>query len=69
MLAVQAGGLEVSIYTSKAAKFASKAAQARYMHLNFQLRGGIPKDAKGLFAEIAGVVPMSAATQASPSVL
>jgi len=64
MLTVQAGGLEVSIYTSKATKFAAKAAQARYMHLNFQLPGGIPKGAKGIFAEIAGAAPMSAATQA-----
>eukprot|EP00908_Phaeocystis_cordata_P007960 Transcript_1863.p1 GENE.Transcript_1863~~Transcript_1863.p1 ORF type:complete len:812 (-),score=186.79 Transcript_1863:79-2514(-) len=63
-LDVAAGGVQISIYTAKATKFASKAAQARYMHLNFQIRAGLPKGATGLFAEIAGVQPMSAATRA-----
>ena len=63
-LDIDAGGLSLSIYTSKAAKFASQRKQAQYMHLNVQFDKGIPEGAQGIFAELAGLLPMTSATQA-----
>jgi hypothetical protein len=61
-LHVAAGGLEMSIFSSKAAKFASKKQQVKFMHLNIAFDAGIPKDATGIFAELAGVEPISPST-------
>ena len=65
-LNVEAGGLTLRIFSSKAAKFANKAQQTHYMHLNIQIEGDLAAvpDARGIFAELSGLRPMSAATSA-----
>ena len=60
----KAGDLAVSIFASEANKFASGEDKARYTHLNVDFDGGIPVGSKGIFAELAGVQPMSEATTA-----
>ena len=57
-------GLTLTIYPSKAAKFEAKREQDRNAHLNLRFEAGIPLDARGLFAELSGAVPMSEATRA-----
>lgn len=63
---VEAGGITARIFSSKAAKFAKEAQQTHYMHLNIQIEGdlGSVPDARGIFAELSGLRPMSAATGA-----
>ena len=63
---VEAGGITARIFSSKAAKFAKEAQQTHYMHLNIQIEGdlGTVPDARGIFAELSGLRPMSAATSA-----
>ena len=63
-LLVHAAGLTLTIYPSKAAKFEAKREQDRNAHLNLRFEAGIPLDARGLFAELSGAVPMSEATRA-----
>jgi len=65
-LDVEAGGITARIFSSKAAKFAKAAQQTHYMHLNIQIEGdlGSVPDARGIFAELSGLRPMSAATSA-----
>ena len=58
------GALAVTIYMEKARKFASTADQVQYEHLNVDIESGIPNDAKGIFAELAGVQTVSEATAA-----
>ena len=58
------GALAVTIYMEKARKFASTADQVQYEHLNVDIESGIPDDAKGIFAELAGVQTVSEATAA-----
>jgi hypothetical protein len=60
----KAGALAVTIYSSQATKFASDTDKAKYEHLNINFASGIPTDAKGIFAELAGVQEMSEATTA-----
>ena len=60
----KAGALAVTIYSSQATKFASGTDKAKYEHLNINFASGIPTDAKGIFAELAGVQKMSEATTA-----
>ena len=60
----KAGALAVTIYSSQATKFASGTDKAKYEHLNINFASGIPTDAKGIFAELAGVQEMSEATTA-----
>ena len=61
---IDADGLKMTVWTSKARKFTSAAEQNMYLHLNFKMEHGVPKGAKGLLAELAGDVPMSEATRA-----
>ena len=63
-MAVVAGGLRMTIWTSKAKKFTDPVEQSMYLHLNFKMEHGVPRGAKGLLAELAGDVPMSEATRA-----
>ena len=61
---LDADGLRMTIWTSKAKKFTTGAEQSMYLHLNFKMEHGVPRGAKGLLAELAGDVPMSEATRA-----
>ena len=61
---IDADGLRITIWTSKAKKFTSGAEQSMYLHLNFKMEHGVPQGARGLLAELAGDVPMSEATRA-----
>lgn len=61
---VAAGDLAFHIYSSQAMKFAGSAERAQNEHLNIRFESGLPKGAKGVFAELAGVQPMSEATNA-----
>jgi len=59
-----AGGLGLAIYSSKADKFDTPKMAKKYMHLNIKFAGGLPKDASGIFTELAGNKPVSLATKA-----
>jgi len=61
---IEAGGLAMTIFSAKAAKYLNPKLQAKYMHLNLKLQHSIPKGAKGIFAELAGVQPMTPSTEA-----
>ena len=61
---IDADGLRITVWTSKAKKFTSGAEQNVYLHLNFKMEHGIPQGGRGLLAELAGDVPMSEATRA-----
>ena len=61
---IDADGLRMTVWTSKAKKFTSGAEQSMYLHLNFKMEHGVPQGAKGLLAELAGDAPMSEATRA-----
>ena len=61
-LDVKAGGVSVNIYPTVAKKFSSEENQTKYEHLNVEFSQGISQDAKGIFAELAGVRKMSEAT-------
>ena len=61
-LDVKAGGVTVNIYPTVAKKFSSEENQTKYEHLNVEFSQGISQDAKGIFAELAGVRKMSEAT-------
>ena len=65
-LNVEAGGITARIFSSKAAKFANENQKTHYTHLNIQIEGdlGAVPDARGIFAELSGLRPMSAATSA-----
>ena len=58
----KAEALAIRIYSSGANKYAAAKDKAEYGHLNINFEGGIPPAAKGIFAELAGVAPMSDAT-------
>lgn len=60
---VRAGGVLIEIVSARAAKFAREKMQTRYKHLNLRFPRGFPGDARGLFAELAGLQPMTEATQ------
>lgn len=62
-LDVQAGGLALSIYISKAAKFTSEKDQVKFSHLNMKFDSGLPKHCSGVFAELAGLQPISHHTE------
>ena len=61
---VTAGALALNIYSSRATKYSSGADKVKYEHLNINFANGIPTDAKGIFAELAGVQDISEATMA-----
>ena len=69
VLATEAGGLSMSIYSSRAVKFYSKSGSPtkeskKYMHLNIKFDQGLPKNANGVFTELAGTKVLSEATRA-----
>ena len=59
-----AGDLTVNIFPSDATKFKAGKDKQRYEHLNIGFLSGIPRRAKGIFAELSGVQAMSEATTA-----
>ena len=62
-IVVKAGDLALSIFQERAKKFSSQANKDKYEHLNAKFLTSIPKNAKGIFAELAGVQEMSKATR------
>ena len=62
---VEINGLHLVVKASKAKKFDTVKNQQEYEHLNLHLDRGIPLavGATGMFAELAGLQPMSAATK------
>ena len=63
-MVVNADGLRMTVWTSKAKKFTDAVEQSMYLHLNFKMEHGVPQGARGLLAELAGDAPMSEATRA-----
>lgn len=61
-LTVTSGDVRFEVYSSKAAKFETVKEQFKYRHLNIRLLSGIPRGARGMFAELAGDAPMSPET-------
>ena len=69
VLTTDAGGLSMSIFSSRAVKFYSKKGSPtkeakKYMHLNIKFDQGLPKNANGVFTELAGNKVLSEATRA-----
>jgi len=64
VLATTAGGLKMSIYSSKAIKFNSSKVSNKYMHLNIKFDEGLPAGSSGVFTELAGNKKLSEATRA-----
>ena len=60
---VKVSGVEMLIKQAHATKFSDAESRSKYSHLNAQIKS-LPKSASGAFAELAGLTPMSAATQA-----
>lgn len=61
---VEGAGLSLEVVPQGALKFAKQSSlRDKYRHLNIKLLSGIPTSAEGMFAELAGVKKMSAATQ------
>merc|ERR1712166_804460 len=59
VLTTDAGGLAMSIFSSRAIKFntqkgAPTKVSKKYMHLNIKFDQGLPKGANGVFTELAG---------------
>jgi len=61
---IAAGAVEVRIFLSEAKKFTSAKDRANYAHLNVKFLNNIPRDARGIFAELAGTKAMSSGTKA-----
>tara|TARA_B110001452_G_C15218886_1_gene422547 strand:- start:1261 stop:1944 length:684 start_codon:yes stop_codon:yes gene_type:complete len=59
VLHIQSGPLAVAVFARPADKYEREEDRARFSHLNMNVEGGIPRDATGLLAEIAGNLPMS----------
>merc|ERR1711865_704840 len=69
VLTTDAGGLSMSIFSSRAIKFYSKKGSPtkvskKYMHLNIKFDQGLPKGANGVFTELAGNKVLSEAARA-----
>lgn len=66
LLSFEASGVAFEVKSASAAKFARKdAARDKYHHLNVGFESGIPPGvhATGIFAQLAGLEPMLAATK------
>jgi len=64
-ISVAAGGLELTIFISKATKFKGDKLEhdrIKYAHLNMMFDNGLPKNGKGVFAELAGMEDMTPET-------
>jgi len=57
------GGVAFTILSAKAAKYDGERGQFDYRHLNVKLDSGMPSGAKGIFAELSGAAPITAATK------
>jgi hypothetical protein len=64
VLATSAGGLLMSIYSSKAIKFNTSKVSKKYIHLNIKFDEGLPLGSTGVFTELAGSKKLSEATRA-----
>ena len=62
-LDISADGLKLTVYSSEAHKFEDEADRVEYAHLNLDFGSAIPDGATGIFAQLAGTEPMSAATE------
>ena len=56
------GGLTMRIFAEKSKKFVSPIDRIKYAHLNIDFAHHFPADARGVFAELGGIQPMSQAT-------
>jgi hypothetical protein len=56
---ITAPGMQLVIESSKAKKYDGEAAKVRWAHLDMNVHGPLPRDAKGLVAELAGLRPLS----------
>ena len=63
LLHVKAGDLRMKIYMTKATKFKSERDRVRWAHLNVNIESGLPPNSYGIFAELAGIQPLSPATK------
>merc|ERR1712072_1083645 len=57
------GNVAFTILSAKAAKYDDEGGQYRYRHLNVKLDSGMPTGATGIFAELSGAAPLTAATK------
>ena len=57
------GGVGFTILSAKAAKYDGERGQFDYRHLNVKLDSGMPAGATGIFAELSGAAPITAATK------
>lgn len=67
-LKISTGDVTMRLYSAKAAKFKTPEEQLKYTHLNIEFQGEFPASAKGIFAELAGVQPMTKGTRALTTV-
>jgi hypothetical protein len=56
---IVAAGMKLRIRSALAKKFSAEADQRLHMHLNLQLLSVLPSTSRGLFAELAGLQPLS----------
>ena len=56
--------VKMRILARAAAKFESRDERLKYFHLNLEFADALPRQATGIFAELAGTTEMSAATRA-----
>ena len=63
-LALQDGSVSLAITAAPANKFSSEEERLTHAHLNVAFAGGVPRGATGIFAEMAGVQPMTQETEA-----
>ena len=59
------GALKMRVFYARATKFQDPAKRVKYAHLNIDFETSLPESASGMFAELAGIRPMSEATKAT----
>jgi len=57
------GDVRFTVLSAKAAKYDGERGQFDYRHLNVKLDSGMPAGATGIFAELSGAAPITAATK------
>ena len=57
------GDVRFTVLSAKAAKYDGERGQFDYRHLNVKLDSGMPSGATGIFAELSGAAPITAATK------
>lgn len=63
-LRVGVGGLGMTVFAGEAAKFRSKASAQKFEHLNLRFINPLPSSSDGFLAELGGIRPLSAASEA-----